>query len=262
MSGAPDSRASRAAHRGISARALLLCGALLLLARCPVALASDVFRLPIQYTHTKWNDSPGLKGRVNSMVQTSDGYLWLGTEFGLVRFDGIRFIPSGPGVGPSLPSTIIWSLLAARDGSLWVGTLDGLFSWHQGQLIRYPELAAQPVFALLEDHEGTVWAGGTAGLCSIRSKKIQCSEVEGGPSHGLYYSNENHGSVVYSLYEDGERHLWAGTEAGLWQWTPGPPHRYASQIFRAPQASGCWGSRGGVDCRRRRGRPRPAANRW
>jgi len=170
------------------------------------------------------------------MVQTSDGYLWLGTEFGLVRFDGIRFMASGPGVGPSLPSTVIWSLLAARDGSLWVGTLDGLFSWHQGQLIRYPELAAQPVFALLEDHEGTVWAGATAGLCSIRSKKIQCSEVEGGPSHGLYYSNENHGSVVYSLYEDGERHLWAGTEAGLWQWTPGPPHRYASQIFRAPQA--------------------------
>ncbi|MGO9994383.1 MAG: two-component regulator propeller domain-containing protein [Steroidobacteraceae bacterium] len=201
-----------------------------------MALASDVFRVPIQYTHTKWTDSPGLKGRVYSMVQTSDGYLWLGTEFGLVRFDGIRFIPSGPGVGPSLPSTIIWSLLAARDGSLWVGTLDGLFSWHQGQLIQYPALAATPVFSLLEDHEGTLWAGGTAGLCSIRSKKVQCSEIEGGLSHGLYYSNENRGSVAYSLYEDGERHLWAGTESGLWQWTPGPPHRYASQIFRAPQA--------------------------
>ena len=103
-----------------------------------VAVASDVFRLPIQYTHTEWTDSPGLKGRVYSMAQTSDGYLWLGTEFGLVRFDGIRFIPSGPGVGPPLPSTIIWSLLAARDGSLWVGTLDGLFSWRQGQLIRIP----------------------------------------------------------------------------------------------------------------------------
>ena len=233
---AGDQRATPAPHRRAAARTLLICGALLLFARCHVTLASEPFRFPIQYTHTKWTDSPGLKGRVYSMAQTSDGYLWLGTEFGLVRFDGIRFIPSGPGVGPPLPSTVIWSLLAARDGSLWVGTLDGLFSWHQGQLVRYPELSAQPVFALLEDHAGTVWAGGTAGLCAIRSNKAQCRQIEGGPSHGLYYSNENRGSVVYSLYEDGERHLWAGTESGLWQWTPGPAHRYASQIFRAPQA--------------------------
>ena len=228
--------ASPARYRCTSARALLLCGALLLLARCPVAIASDPFGLPIQYTHTKWTDSAGLKGRVYSMAQTSDGYLWLGTEFGLVRFDGIRFVPSGPAVGPSLPGAIIWSLMAARDGSLWIGTLDGLFSWHQGQLTRYPEFAEHPVFALLEDDEGTVWAGGTAGLCSIRAKKAHCTEIGGGPSSGLYYSNESRGSVVYSLYEDGERHLWAGTESGLWQWTPGPAHRYASQIFRAPQA--------------------------
>ncbi len=229
-------RFSSAAHRDTFARSVLFCSVLLLLAQWPVAVASDVFRLPIQYTHTNWTDSPGLKGRVYSMAQTSDGYLWLGTEFGLVRFDGIRFAPSGPGVGPSLPNTIIWSLLAARDGSLWVGTLDGLFSWHQGQLIQYPVLAATPVFSLLEDHEGTVWAGGTAGLCSIRGEKAQCTEIGGGLSHGLYYSNENRGSVAYSLYEDGEQHLWAGTESGLWQWTPGPPHRYAPQIFRAPHA--------------------------
>ena len=218
------------------ARGFLLCGVLLLLARYPAALASEVVGLPIQYTHTKWTDSVGLKGRVYSMAQTSDGYLWLGTEFGLVRFDGIRFAPPGPTAGPSLPGSIIWSLLAARDGSLWIGTLDGLSSWHQGQLIRYPELAAHPVFALLEDHEGTVWAGGTAGLCSIRGTKVHCSEIEGSLGGGLFYSNEGRGSVVYSLYEDGERHLWAGTDSGLWQWTPGPAHRYASQRFSAPQA--------------------------
>jgi signal transduction histidine kinase/ligand-binding sensor domain-containing protein len=169
------------------------------------------------------------------MVQTSDGYLWLGTEFGLVRFDGIRFTPSGPGVGPPLPNTVIWSLLATRDGTLWVGTLDGLFSWRQGQLTEFPEFAAKPVFTMLEDHEGTVWAGGTAGLCEIRGKAVRCNEIEGAPSHGLYYSNEKRGSVVYSLYEDSDRRLWAGTESGLWQWTPGPPHRYAPQIFRAQQ---------------------------
>ena len=169
------------------------------------------------------------------MAQTSDGYLWLGTEFGLVRFDGIQFIPSGAGVGPSLPSTIIWSLMAARDGTLWVGTLDGLFSWHAGQLINYPEFAAKPVFALLEDHDGAVWAGGTAGLCAIRGKSVECSAIDGPLSQGLYYSNQSRGGIVYSLYEDGERHLWVGTESGLWKWVPGPPRRYTSQILRAQQ---------------------------
>jgi len=216
-------------------RTFLLCGVLLLLARWPVAVASDESRLPIQYTHTEWIDSPGLKGRVYSMAQTSDGYLWLGTEFGLVRFDGIRFVPSVPGVGPPLPSTIIWSLLAARDGTLWVGTLDGLFSWREGHLVEYPEFAAKPVFAILEDHEGTVWAGGVAGLCAIHGDTVECNKIEGPTSQGLYYSNESRGSVVYSLYEDSERRLWAGTESGLWQWTPGPPRRYTSQIVRAQQ---------------------------
>ena len=230
-------RAAPATRRGTFACTLLLCGAILApLAGCPRAFAAEALGDLIQYVHTAWTDSPGLKGRINSIVQTSDGYLWLGTEFGLVRFDGIRFVPSGPGVGPPLPSSNTLSLLAARDGTLWVGTLDGLVSWHQGQLIRYPALAATPVFSLLEDHEGTVWAGGAAGLCAIRGIKVQCNEIEGPPGHGLFYSNENRGSVVYSLYEDSERHLWVGTESGLWRWTPGPPHRYASQIFRAPQA--------------------------
>ena len=123
-------RASCAAHRRSFARALPLCGVLLLLARCPLALASDGFRLPIQYTHTKWNDSPGLKGRVNSMVQTSDGYLWLGTEFGLVRFDGIRFIPSGPGVGPLYRaplSGLCWLRAMAACGlARWTGSSVGI----------------------------------------------------------------------------------------------------------------------------------------
>jgi signal transduction histidine kinase/ligand-binding sensor domain-containing protein len=221
----------------VSLLASVLFGALLLSLRCPVALASALFRYPMRYTHTAWTDSPGLKGRVNSIAQTSDGYLWLGTDFGLVRFDGVRFVPSGPGVGPPLPSTNISSLLAAHDGSLWVGTLNGLLRWHQGKLTRYPELAGKPVFSLLEDHEGTVWAGGSAGLCAIRTKqRIQCSQIPGAGSHGLYYFNGSRGSTVYSLYEDSEGHLWAGTDSGLWQWTPGPPHRYTSEIIRSQQA--------------------------
>src|SRR5690349_9600337 len=77
-----------------------------------------------QYAHTAWTARDGfLKGAVRSIVQTPDGYLWLGTEFGLVRFDGVRFVSWTPPSGQRLPSTNIRSLLAARDGTLWIGTL-------------------------------------------------------------------------------------------------------------------------------------------
>ncbi len=228
--------ANVAPQRG-SVRALVLLSALLMLsAECRGAIASAVAGERMQYTHMAWTESPGLKGRVNSIVQTNDGYLWLGTEFGLVRFDGVRFVPSGPGVGPPLPSANILSLLAARDGALWVGTLDGLVSWRNGQLVRYSALASMPVFALLEDHEGTIWAGGTGGLCAIHGAKVQCTEIEGRSGRGLFYSNGDRSSVVYSLYEDNEHHLWVGTESGLWRWTPAPARRYTSQTVRAAQS--------------------------
>src|SRR5208282_4803657 len=88
-----------AAHR--RTRALLLCGAILvLLAPYPPAFASEISGDLIPYTHTTWATSVGLQGKIRSIVQTADGYLWLGTEFGLVRFDGVSFVPSGPGAGP------------------------------------------------------------------------------------------------------------------------------------------------------------------
>jgi ligand-binding sensor domain-containing protein len=63
------------------------------------------------------------------MAQTPDGYLWLGTEFGLLRFDGVRNVPWRPPPDQQLPSNQIRSLLATRDGALWIGTDKGLSRW-------------------------------------------------------------------------------------------------------------------------------------
>jgi len=110
-----------AAHRRSLARALRRCGVLLaLLAQCSGAFAAEVLGDLIQYPHTAWTAADGLHGRIQSIAQTSDGYLWLATEFGLVRFDGVRFVPSGAGIGPP------FSIAPAYWQTNWFRALCGL----------------------------------------------------------------------------------------------------------------------------------------
>jgi ligand-binding sensor domain-containing protein len=194
--------------------------AVVLLACCRFASALDPALDINQYAHNAWTVREGFfKGTLYAIAQTPDGYLWIGTEFGLVRFDGVRSVPWHPPAGEHLPGNFIRSLLTARDGRLWIGTNEGLASWKDGKLIQYPELAGRVLVTLLEDREGTVWAGGgdsTAGrLCAVRIGSTQC-----------YGEDGRFGSNVGSLYEDSGGDLWAGTTAGLWRWKPVPPKRY------------------------------------
>jgi ligand-binding sensor domain-containing protein len=100
-------------------RAAMALGVILTCCRCVLALNPD---LDIsQYAHRAWTIREGFfKGLINSIAQTSDGYLWLGTEFGLVRFDSVRFV-EWPG-SERLPSSFVTQLLATRDGTLWIGS--------------------------------------------------------------------------------------------------------------------------------------------
>ena len=85
-----------------------------------------------------------LWAETRSIVQTSDGYLLLGTEFGLVRFDGVRFTPWLPPVGRRLASSNITALFVTRDGALWIGTTEGLASFRDGRLTDYPRSTEGP----------------------------------------------------------------------------------------------------------------------
>src|SRR5215468_198406 len=119
-----------------SALGLVLAG--VLLACCPCALALDPALDINQYAHTAWKVQEGFsKGYITAIAQTPDGYLWLGTEFGLIRFDGVRAAPWQPPAGEHLPSSSIFSLLAGRDGTLWIGTAKGLVSWKNGKFTHY-----------------------------------------------------------------------------------------------------------------------------
>ena len=134
----------------------------------------------------------------------------------MLRFDGVRAVPWQPPGDEQLPSNWIRSLLAAPDGTFWIGTLKGLASWKDGKLTQYPELAGQSVNTLVVDREGTVWAGGYAGatgtLCSIQRGIAKCDGDDG-----------DFGQWVASLYEDSGGNLWAAAQTGLWRWRPGAP---------------------------------------
>jgi ligand-binding sensor domain-containing protein len=204
--------------RGVVALGVLL--ACLLLAWCPCAYALNPALDVSQYAHTAWRIRDGFtKGVILGIAQTRDGYLWLGTEFGLLRFDGVRTVPWQGPPNQHLPDNFIWSLLAAHDGTLWIGTSKGLASWKDGKLTEYPELAGQYIFKLLEDREGTVWVAGlgvpTGKLCAIRNGSVQCYGKDGALGRG-----------VVSLYEDSKDRIWAGVVDGLWLWKPGPPKFY------------------------------------
>ena len=87
-----------------------------------------------QYAHTAWKIRDGFaKGSILSIAQTPDGYLWLGTAFGLYRFDGVRNVLWQPPPDQQLPSTTISTLVAARDGTLWIGTWSGLVKLEERQ---------------------------------------------------------------------------------------------------------------------------------
>ena len=183
----------------------------------PSAFALDPSLDISQYAHTSWKVRDGFaNGAIEAIAQSSDGYLWVGTEFGLVRFDGVRAVPWEPPPGQQLPDVHITTLLLSRDGTLWIGTRKGLASWKYGKLTVYPEVAGKLINSLLQDPEGTVWFGSWSpgALCAEQASKVHC------------YAGGTLGRWVGALFRDSKGRLWVAAETGLWRWLPGVPTRY------------------------------------
>ena len=220
-------REARTRIRKAAALAFSIAGVLL---GCPSAFGLNPSLDVSLYAHTPWKIREGsFKGVISAMAQTRDGYLWLGTEYGVVRFDGVRFFPWQPPAGQQPPNIHIKSLLATRDGSLWIGTSEGLARWNGGYLKYYAEFARKSVGALLEDREGVVWAGAHLApytrLCAIHpAGAIECFGEDG--IFGQTSSESPNATFINSLYEDREANLWVGGVEGLWRWKPGPPRHF------------------------------------
>jgi ligand-binding sensor domain-containing protein len=191
----------------------------LLLAGLPRSLAIDPDRRISQYGHTVWRIQDGAISPGTTIAQTTDGFLWVGTAQGLMRFDGVRFMPWQPPQGQNLPGTHFSALLGSRDGSLWIGTTRGLARWKDGQLRTYTDLQhPAAIAAIIEDDSGTIWAtrygqhAREAPLCSISGETLHCfGKKDGIPvGYGL------------GLTQDSEGNIWFGSSV-LVRWRPGTP---------------------------------------
>jgi ligand-binding sensor domain-containing protein len=118
--------------------------------------------------HDSWTFKDGAPNDVLTLAQTSDGFLWLGNETGLVRFDGVRFETFQSPFGDQLLSTSVCALFALASGGLWIGYGAGGFSFvNHGQVTNYevePGSRTGAVWTFAQDREGIMWAATTNGL--------------------------------------------------------------------------------------------------
>ena len=194
----------------------LLLGVALTAQLAVQAHAAELDSLLSGYTLTSWATKDGLPGTVRAIAQTDDGYLWLGTADGLVRFDGVRFAPWVAVNTTPFPDVGIRALLVAHDGSLWAGFDDeaGVGRLRDGQAQGFSEadgVALGSVTGLAEDHQHTIWAVSTAGLFRFDGARWQ----KLGPRHGFS------GESALSLFVDETGALFVGTATGVFRFSEG-----------------------------------------
>src|SRR5690242_13968288 len=122
-----------------------------------------------QFAHKTWSTEDGAPTEIRSLAQSGDGYLWLGTVAGLVRFDGVRFVPFHPRANDTLPASGVRALEEGRDGTLWIVWETGAVSHLvEGRLSTYgPRDGLAPAFQLAESSRGDMIAGTEMGLARL-----------------------------------------------------------------------------------------------
>jgi len=184
---------------------------------------------------------------VNSVIQTRDGYLWVGTQEGLARFDGVNFELFTTKNTPVFTSNFIQVLFQDREERLWVGTNGGgVYLKDRKGWRRYDQkqgLGSSVVMAFCQDHQGRIWLGAEDGLYYLEGERFLRKELSVGektfgvralladPMGGLWVGTYGQGlyyiqgdkifrhdrtqglvdDVIISLLKDASGRIWAGT---------------------------------------------------
>jgi diguanylate cyclase (GGDEF)-like protein len=153
------------------------------------AFALDPSKTFSQYVQSSWALQNGLQQKsVMAVAQTSDGFLWLATEEGLVRFNGRTFTTFDERNAPGLSDRFIRSLAAAPDGSLWIGTMSGLARYSGGKFESYRHEAEtrMDIYDLCVGADGSVWFSSDRGLRRLQNGVIRnYTTADGLPSDGI-----------------------------------------------------------------------------
>jgi signal transduction histidine kinase/ligand-binding sensor domain-containing protein len=156
------------------------------------------------YGRQAWAMENGLpQNTVQALAQTQDGFLWLGTESGLVRFDGVEFQTYDRNSNPALPAGDIRCLLATPDGALWIGTNAGLARWNDGELRIFTTndgLPGNGILALSEDASGTLDVWTEQGPAQQSGDRFEALRNVGAlPRTALPSPGENPGASVFEV---------------------------------------------------------------
>lgn len=189
----------------VKASALLhACAAAVLLSVSAPAQesASPPSSAPSEWVARTWQTEDGLpQNTINALLQTRDGFLWVGTNGGLARFDGLHFRSFGLQHG--LRAVLITSLAETTHGELWVGTSGGGVSrWERGRFVTYGGAEGFPeksdVLCMMPDLDGALWLGTTEGLVHwSKGKFTRVGDAQGLPQ-----------KQVRALTLDAEGALW------------------------------------------------------
>ena len=163
-----------------------------------------------QYAHAAWGTEQGLpNATVPAILQTRDGYMWIGTELGLARFDGVRFAVFDSKNTPELKSNVVQALAEDSEGTLWISTNGGgLTQYRDGKFLAVAENLGQSNTAqgLYVDHSGAVWIGTDGdGATRYWRGKFQHFTTKEGLSD----------NSIFAFAQDSDGNLWIGTHQGL-----------------------------------------------
>jgi signal transduction histidine kinase/ligand-binding sensor domain-containing protein len=189
-----------AGARGCSGVQLLgLCFSIFLL--CGPLRGIDRDRRLDELYHTSWTMKDGAPSEIFAIAQTEDGYLWLGTTTGLVRFDGIHFENYMPPFGQAFPARNVSSLLTVPDGGIWIGFNSGEISLlKNGRITTYSQKEGLPpstVRSLVRDHQGHIWAASLTGLSQFDGSQWRRIGAEWNFSGGATAALVDHTGTIW-----------------------------------------------------------------
>jgi ligand-binding sensor domain-containing protein/two-component sensor histidine kinase len=207
------------------------------------------------YMARSWQSQNGLPEQTaQAFAESRDGYLWVGTTGGLLRFDGAGFHLFNHANTPAFQDDDVFSLLAARDGTLWIGTSgSGLIEWRNGVFRALPAQRGQStayVRAMTEDRNGRLWIATDGGLFWVKDGRLESVDRQMGvavpDAHAVVEDHTGHiwvgGSRLFvfkdgqsreyplpgkdnrnqvkSLVESNDGTIWVGTVSGLYRLQP------------------------------------------